>query len=79
MFRINLRLLLPVCSALNEMNPIQSETGWHLLGDPLLNYFALFLLIFVVVVLFYGIIALHDIPAKIAVIPIPTRSTQPDG
>jgi hypothetical protein len=27
---------------------------------------ALFLLVFVVVVLFYGIIAIHDIPAKIA-------------
>jgi Protein of unknown function (DUF3302) len=36
------------------------------LGDPFLNYFALFLLLFVVVVLFYGIIAIHDIPAKIA-------------
>ena len=36
------------------------------MGDPFLNYFALFLLIFVVVVLFYGIIAIHDIPAKIA-------------
>jgi len=35
-------------------------------GDPFLNYFALFLLVFVVVVLFYGIIAIHDIPAKIA-------------
>jgi hypothetical protein len=35
-------------------------------GDPFLNYFALFVLIFVVVVLFYGIIAIHDIPAKIA-------------
>jgi hypothetical protein len=35
-------------------------------GDPFLNYFALFLLIFVVVVLFYGIIAIHDIPHKIA-------------
>jgi hypothetical protein len=29
--------------------------------DPFLNYFALFLLIFVVVVLFYAIIAIHDI------------------
>src|SRR6188472_4105705 len=38
----------------------------RLMGDPFLNYFALFLLIFVVVVLFYGIIAIHDIPAKIA-------------
>ena len=34
--------------------------------DPFLNYFALGLLIFVVVTLFYGIIAIHDIPAKIA-------------
>ena len=29
------------------------------MGDPFLNYFALFLLVFVVVVLFYGIIAIH--------------------
>ena len=29
------------------------------MGDPFLNYFALFLLLFVVVVLFYGIIAIH--------------------
>jgi hypothetical protein len=36
------------------------------MGDPFLNYFALFLLIFVVVVLFYGIIAIHDIPHNIA-------------
>ena len=36
------------------------------MGDPFLNYFALFLLIFVVVVLFYAIIAIHDIPYKIA-------------
>jgi len=36
------------------------------MGDPFLNYFALFLLIFVVVVLFYGIIAVHDIPHKVA-------------
>ena len=34
--------------------------------DPFLNYFALGLLFFVVIVLFYGIIAIHDIPAKIA-------------
>ena len=32
------------------------------MGDPFLNYFALGLLVFVVVVLFYGIIAIHDIP-----------------
>ena len=37
-----------------------------MIGDPFLNYFALFLLVFVVVVLFYGIIAIHDIPARIA-------------
>jgi hypothetical protein len=37
-----------------------------MMGDPFLNYFALFLLLFVVVVLFYGIIAIHDIPHKIA-------------
>ena len=34
--------------------------------DPCLSYFALGLLFFVVIVLFYGIIAIHDIPAKIA-------------
>jgi len=37
-----------------------------MIGDPFLNYFALGLLCFVVVVLFYGIIAIHDIPAMIA-------------
>src|SRR3974390_1732150 len=36
------------------------------MGDPFLNYFALFLLVFVVVVLFYAIIAIHDIPYQIA-------------
>lgn len=36
------------------------------IGDPFLNDFALGLLIFVVVALFYGIIAIHDIPARIA-------------
>jgi hypothetical protein len=34
--------------------------------DPFLNYFALGLLFFVIVVLVYGIIAIHDIPARIA-------------
>lgn len=34
--------------------------------DPFLNYFALGLLFFVVTVLVYGIIAIHDIPARIA-------------
>ena len=42
------------------------RTEVAVIGDPFLNYFALFLLVFVVVVLFYGIIAIHDIPAKIA-------------
>ena len=37
-----------------------------MIGDPFLNYFALGILIFVVVTLFYGIIAIHDIPALIA-------------
>ena len=36
------------------------------IDDPFLNYFALGLLVFVIVALFYGIIAIHDIPAKIA-------------
>ena len=36
------------------------------MGDPFLNYFALFALVFVVIVLFYGIIAIHDIPYLIA-------------
>jgi hypothetical protein len=37
-----------------------------MLTDPFLNYFALGVLFFVVVVLFYGIIAIHDIPYQIA-------------
>jgi uncharacterized protein DUF3302 len=37
-----------------------------MIGDPLLNYFALGLLIFVVVVLFYGIVAITAIPYAIA-------------
>jgi uncharacterized protein DUF3302 len=46
---------------------LQQPVLWrNEMGDPFLNYIALFLLIFVVVVLFYGIIAIHDIPAKIA-------------
>ena len=32
----------------------------------MLDYFALFILIFVVLTLFYGIIAIHDIPYEIA-------------
>ncbi len=37
-----------------------------MLHDPFLNYFALGLLFFVVAVLFYGIIAIHDVPYLIA-------------
>jgi uncharacterized protein DUF3302 len=36
------------------------------MGDPFPNYFAPFLLIFVVVVLFCGIIVIRDIPHVIA-------------
>jgi hypothetical protein len=36
------------------------------MGDPFLNYFALGLLFFVVVTIFYGIIAIHDIPYLIS-------------
>lgn len=44
-------------------------------ADMFLNYFALGVLIFVFLVIFYGIIAIHDIPyliAKSATIPMPT-------
>jgi hypothetical protein len=34
--------------------------------ETFLNYFALVLLIFVVVTLFYGVIAIHDVPYEIA-------------
>lgn len=37
-----------------------------MIGDPFLNYFALGILFFVVIVLFYGIIAIHDVPHLIA-------------
>src|SRR6266496_6819013 len=37
-----------------------------MIDDPFLNYFALGVLVFVVVVIFYGIIAIHDIPHTIA-------------
>ncbi|MBZ6076510.1 DUF3302 domain-containing protein [Microvirga sp. WGZ8] len=36
------------------------------MGDPFLNYLALGILFFVAVVLFYGVIAIHDIPYRIA-------------
>ena len=38
----------------------------HLDRDTFLNYFALGLLIFVFITLFYGIIAIHDVPYEIA-------------
>jgi len=51
----------------NTMRPaVFSVRSATMIGDPFLNYFALGLLIFVVIVIFYGIIAIHDIPAKIA-------------
>ena len=43
-----------------------SSVETAMIGDPFLNYFTLGLLIFVVVVLFYGIIAIHDVPYRIA-------------
>ncbi|WP_114948576.1 DUF3302 domain-containing protein [Microvirga calopogonii] len=36
------------------------------MGDPFLNYLALGILFFVAITLFYGIIAIHDIPYRIA-------------
>jgi hypothetical protein len=47
-----------------------------------LNYFALGVLIFVFLVLFYGIIAIHDIPylmAKNVIIPMLMPSIPPGG
>jgi hypothetical protein len=44
-------------------NQFKCESG---IEDPFLNYVALGLLFFVVILLVYGIIAIHDIPAKIA-------------
>lgn len=47
-----------------------------------LNYFALGVLIFVFLVLFYGIIAIHDIPynmAKNVIIPMPMRFIRQAG
>ena len=38
----------------------------HIDFDTFLNYFALGLLIFVLITLFYGIIAIHDVPYEIA-------------
>jgi hypothetical protein len=44
----------------------QRDGEGDMIADPFLNYFALGLLFFVVIVLFYGIIAIHDIPHLIA-------------
>jgi hypothetical protein len=35
-----------------------------MIDDPFLNYFALGLLLFIIVMMFYAIIAIHDIPAR---------------
>lgn len=57
---------------LSQGNPVPigmigtQERTTKMLHDPFLNYFALGLLIFVVAVLFYGIIAIHDVPYLIA-------------
>lgn len=40
--------------------------GGSVIDDPFLNYFALGLLIFVIVVIFYGYLAIDDIPYRIA-------------
>jgi hypothetical protein len=55
---------VPPCSGSDAL--INCRGVWQMIGDPFLNYFALGLLAFVVVILFYGVIAIHDIPAKIA-------------
>lgn len=56
-FRAAREVLLKACKA---------RSGWDIMKDPFLNYFALGLLFFVVIVLVYGIKAIHDIPARIA-------------
>ena len=38
----------------------------EMIDDPGLNYFALGLLLFVIIMMVYALIAVHDIPAKIA-------------
>ena len=44
----------------------QQENRCGTMGDTFLNYFALGLLIFVLITLFYGIIAIHDVPYELA-------------
>jgi len=36
------------------------------IDDPGLNYFALGLILFIIVTMLYGLVAIHDIPARIA-------------
>jgi hypothetical protein len=43
---------------------LQTKVGRMI--DDFLNYFALGLLLFIIVMMFYAIIAIHDIPARIA-------------
>jgi uncharacterized protein DUF3302/sulfate permease family protein len=75
-FRAAREVLLKAC---------KPRSGWDIMKDPFLNYFALGLLFFVVIVLVYGIKAIHDIPARIAKsrhhphIPTRTRSMLLDG
>jgi hypothetical protein len=65
--RILYRAIVPAWATIALASAAQAASaGGELIGDPFLNYFALGLLFFVVVVLFYGIIAIHDIPARIA-------------
>jgi hypothetical protein len=64
------RMILPGLAATASMvmlaAPAAAEELVDKIGDPFLNYFALGLLVFVVIAIFYGIIAIHDIPARIA-------------
>src|SRR5262245_20699869 len=50
----------------SRLEPDPAAKDHWTMDDPFLNYFALGVLVFVVVVLFYGIIAIHDIPHLIA-------------
>jgi uncharacterized protein DUF3302 len=55
-----------LCAEATDQSKCENGMEDPLMEDPFLNYFALGLLFFVVVVLVYGIIAIHDIPARIA-------------
>jgi hypothetical protein len=56
-------MLALICSGLSAH---RTREFVQMIGDPFLNDFALGLLFFVVAVLFYGIIAIHDVPYLIA-------------